>query len=135
MPTATRQALIQRYCEELWNGWNFALVDSLIDPNIVFRGSLGIEVKGWEGFVSYMRTVRAAFPDFRHLVEEVIEEGDAMAVRLTLEGTHRGPVFGIAPTGKHVRYAAVALFHFAQDRIARGWVLGDIAGLRSQLEG
>ena len=125
--------LVRRYYEELWNQWNFALADTLIDADIAFRGSLGTEVRGRAGFTGYMESVRAAFPDFRNTIEEMIAEGDALAARLTYEGTHRGALFGVPPTGRRIRYAGVAIFHFNGGRIVRGWVLGDTAGLKAQL--
>ena len=135
MSTEANKALVRRYYDELWNPWNFRLADQLIDVDIAFRGSLGTEVRGRSAFIGYMNSVRAAFPDFHNTIEETIAEGDAVAARLTYEGTHRGPLFGIAPTGRRIRYAGAAIFHFAEDRIVRGWVLGDTSGLKAQLEG
>jgi steroid delta-isomerase-like uncharacterized protein len=133
MSIESNKALVRRYYEELWNRWDFALAETLIDPDIAFRGSLGTEVRGRAGFTGYMESVRAAFPDFHNTIEEMIAEGDGVAARLTYEGTHRGELFGIPPTGRRIRYAGVAIFHIAGGRVARGWVLGDTAGLRAQL--
>jgi steroid delta-isomerase-like uncharacterized protein len=131
--TAEVKALVRRYYEALWNRWDFALADELIAERLVFRGSLGVGVRGREGFKEYMRAVRAAFPDFHNLVEELIAEGDRAAARLTYTGTHRGKLLGIAPTGRRVSYAGVALFRIAEGRIAEGWVVGDLHGLARQL--
>jgi hypothetical protein len=59
---AKNKALVRRYYEELWNRWDFALADVLLDETIVFRGSLGISVHGLQAFKEYMGTVRHAFP-------------------------------------------------------------------------
>jgi steroid delta-isomerase-like uncharacterized protein len=125
--------LVRRYYEALWNRWDFVLADELIAASIVFRGSLGIRVQGREGFKEYMQAVRAAFPDFQNRIEELIAENDRVAARLTYTGTHQGEVLGIAPTGRHVSYAGVALFQIVANRIAEGWVLGDVHGLVQQL--
>ena len=134
MSGESNKQLVRRYYEELWNRWDFALADTLIDADIACRGSLGTEVKGRAGFTGYMESVRAAFPDFHNTIEEMIAEGDTVAARLTYEGTHHGTLFGIPPTGRRIRYAGVAIFHFTAGRIARGWVLGDTTGLKAQLE-
>ncbi len=126
--------LVRRYYEALWNRWDFDLADELIAESIVFRGSLGIGVQGREGFKEYMRVVRAAFPDFHNCIEELIAENDRVAARLTYTGTHRGQVLGVAPTGRQVSYAGVALFRVVDNRIAEGWVLGEIHGLVQQLK-
>jgi steroid delta-isomerase-like uncharacterized protein len=129
----TNKLLIERYYHELWNPWNFSLIDDLIAEGISFRGSLGFAVKGREGFAGYMELVRAAFPDFHNDIDELIAEDDKVVARMTYRGTHRGELFDIAPTGKRVTYAGVAIFHISASRIAEGWVLGDAHGLIRQL--
>src|SRR5262245_13167448 len=118
MQPAANKDLVRRYYEALWNRWDFALADELIAESIEFRGSLGTSVHGREGFKEYMRSVRAAFPDFHNRIEELIAENDRVAARLTYTGTHLGEVLGIVPTGRRVSYAGVALFRVVENRIA-----------------
>jgi steroid delta-isomerase-like uncharacterized protein len=126
-------ALIRRYYEELWNGWQLDLAESLIASDIRFRGSLGIAVEGREGFKQYMARVRAAFPDFHNTVEELIADGDTVAAHLTYRATHTGTLFQLRPTGRGVTYSGLALFHIKAGLIARGVVIGDTWGLLQQL--
>ena len=100
---------------------------------MTFRGSLAVSTRGRDGFRQYMMTVRTAFPDFHNTVEELIAEGDKVVARLTYRGTHRGQLFGFAPTGKAVTYSGVAVFHIERGKIVEGWVLGDTVGLMRQL--
>ena len=90
MPDLTTKALIQHYYEDMWNRWNFALAEELLDASIVFRGSLRTEVRGRASFVEYMRTVRSAFPDFHNHVEELIADGESVAARLSIRSTYNG---------------------------------------------
>jgi steroid delta-isomerase-like uncharacterized protein len=133
MSADAAKALVHRYYDELWNRWELGLVDELLAPDVGFRGSLGIEVRGRAGFRDYVALVRGAFPDFHNAVEELVSEGDRVVARLTYRGTHRGPLFGLTPTGRRIHYAGVALFRIAEGRIADGWVLGDTLGLLRQL--
>lgn len=133
MPQENHKGLIRRYYEEMWNRWDYALIDMLIAPEIAFRGSLAVVVRGREGFRNYMDLVRAAFPDFRNTIEELIAEDDAVVARLTYRATHRGELFGIAPTGKSIVYAGVAIFRVRNAQVADGWILGDTLGLMRQL--
>ncbi len=64
MSTDTNKAIIRRYYEELWNGWQLDLAEELIASDIRFRGSLGVQVEGREGFKQYVTRVRAAFLAF-----------------------------------------------------------------------
>jgi steroid delta-isomerase-like uncharacterized protein len=135
MSLTQNKALVRRYYDEMWNRWDLVLAQELIAADISFRGSLGTSVRGREGFIQYMQSVRGAFPDFHNDVEELIAEGDSVVVRLTYSGTHQGELFGIGPTGRSIAYAGVAIFRITAGQIAEGWVLGDIHALLRQLGG
>src|SRR5258706_4387832 len=100
MQTETNKRIVRRYYEEIWNRWDLRAADELISPSIHFRGSLGASVEGLEGFKSYVRSVRLAFPDFHNTIEDLVAEGSEVVARLAFSGTHRGEVLGIAPTGR-----------------------------------
>jgi steroid delta-isomerase-like uncharacterized protein len=129
------QQLVRRWWEELWNQWDFTLVHEIATPDLAFRGSLGRNTTGAAELHEYMRTVRDAFPDFHTRIEQIVAEGDHVAVRLTFTGTHRGELFGYAPTGREMQYSAAAFFTIRNGKIASGWVLGDLQSLREQLAG
>lgn len=133
MTLYTNKILVQRYYEEMWNTWNFALADELLSAEISFRGSLGVEVRGRLAFCEYMRRVRNAFPDFHNKIEQLVSEGDRVAARLHYTGTHRGEIFGVQPSGVSISYAGAAFFRFAGNRVGEGWVLGDLVSLTQQL--
>ena len=130
---AAHKALVHRYYDELWNRWRLELADELLAADVRFRGSLAVEVEGVEAFRGYVGLVRAAFPDFHNTVEELVAEDDRVVARLTYRGTHRGPLFGIAPTGRPVSYAGSAWFRFRDGRIASGFVVGDTGRLLREL--
>ncbi len=133
MACEENKALVRRYYDELWNAWSVGVADEIIAADMAFRGSLGVMTKGREGFKQYVATVRTAFPDFHNAIEELIGEGDTVVARLTYRGTHRGPLFGIAPTGRRVTYSGVAIFRIAGGKLVDGWVMGDTLGLMRQL--
>lgn len=131
---ARNKRLIRRYYDELWNQWKLDLIDEILAEDITFRGSLGLSVKGRDGFRAYLGVVRAAFPDFHNTIEEIIAEGDRVVARLTYRGTHEGRLFGYEPTGRSVTYAGAAIFLVDGCWIADGWVLGDTLNLTRQIE-
>lgn len=135
MSIEANKAVIRRYYEDLWNAGDLAVADELIAPDLSFRGSLGETVHGRDGFAGYVARVRAAFPDFHNQIDDLIAEGDRVVARLTYRGTHHGELFGIAPTGRRISYAGVAIFQIASGQIVQGWVLGDTTGLMRQLQG
>lgn len=135
MSTEHNKHVTRRWWEELWNRWEFALVREIATPDLAFRGSLGRNTTGVAELHEYMRAVREAFPDFHSHIEEMVAEGDHVAARLTFTGTHRGELFGVAPTGRSIRYSAAAFFTLEDGKITSGWVLGDLQSLREQLAG
>jgi len=132
-PLERNKNLVRRFFDEMWNPWNFAKADELLAPEIVFRGTLGNELKGRDAFRGYMRKVQAAFPDFHNAIEEISAEDDRVIARTLYHGTHRGEIFGVAPTGKSITYSGAAFFRIEDGKIAHGWVLGDIVSLLRQL--
>jgi steroid delta-isomerase-like uncharacterized protein len=117
-----------RYYNEMWNKWNFALVDELLAQDISFRGLLGTETRGRTAFCDYMPRVQDAFPDFHNAIEEMIGERNRVCARLTYTRRHCGEIFGAAPAGKKVSYAGAAFFRIENGQIVQGWVLGDLTG-------
>jgi steroid delta-isomerase-like uncharacterized protein len=132
-PLERNKDVIRRFFDEMWNPWNFAKADELLAPEIVFQGTLGNELRGRDAFRTYMRKVRSAFPDFHNSIVEITAEDDRVVARSFYRGTHRGEIFGLAPTGKAISYAGAAFFRIRDGQVIEGWVLGDLLGLLRQL--
>jgi len=127
--------LIERFYGNVWNRWDDEEVDAVLAADVVFRGSLGDEVGGRDGFRAYRDKVRAAFPDFHNEVLAVLVDGDHAAVRLRCTGRHDGELFGVPATGRQVVYHAAAFLTIDDRQIRGAWVLGDLDALRRQLVG
>jgi predicted ester cyclase len=76
-----------------------------------------------------------AFPDLRHHVELAVAEGDHVAVRFTLRGTHSGPFAGLEATGRAIRVGASAIMRLEGRRVAEVWGEFDQLALMGQLRG
>jgi steroid delta-isomerase-like uncharacterized protein len=76
----------------------------------------------------------SAFPDFCYEVEDVISEGDKVAVRDVFRGTHEGDFMGIPATGNSVTMEAIHIFRFEDGRISEHWVARDDLGMMRQLD-
>ena len=64
---------------------------------------------------------REGFPDLSITVEDVMAEGDRVAARVTMRGTHQGEFQGIAPTGKRVEVKAIDMFRISKSKIVEHW--------------
>jgi predicted ester cyclase len=81
-----------------------------------------------------MSRVWAAFPDGQFAIEDVLADGDRVAVRQTFHGTHRGVFLGIAPTGRKVAVSAMVVYRVLGRQIAESWWSADVMGLLRQLD-
>jgi len=81
-----------------------------------------------------MKQMISAFPDLRVVVDDVIAEGELVAVRWSFNGTHQGIYWNIKPTGRKVSVSAITIHRLNEDGfIAERWVSLDAIGLLEQL--
>ncbi len=130
---ATPSELVERFYHQVWNTADEAEARKILKPDFRFRASLGPELRGPGGFIAYLRSVHAALDHFTCTIEELIATADRAAARMSFRGTHRGILFGIAATGRDIRWSGAAFFKTGGGMIAELWVLGDIEAVRRQL--
>ncbi|MFZ0238386.1 MAG: ester cyclase [Xanthobacteraceae bacterium] len=130
----TATELVERFYNLVWNKADETEARRILARDFRFRGSLGPELRGPDGFIAYMRSVHAALGGFTCQIEEVIAAGDQAAARMSFYGRHRGRFFGIEPSGREIRWSGAAFFKTRGGTIIELWVLGDIEEVRRQLE-
>jgi predicted ester cyclase len=118
--------LVRRTWDQLFNQGNLAAADENIAPNAVFPSAAPGVSPDLEGFKGMVATNRVAFPDIRVEFEEQVAEGDKMASRLRIRGTHKGELAGIAPTGKEMDIEGFNLITI------RGGKIVEIRGMSDQ---
>jgi predicted ester cyclase len=74
-------------------------------------------------------------PDLRVSIETSLASGDKAAASFVYEGAHGGVYYGVAPTGRPMRFTSCDIFRVRDARIAEHWGMGDIAGVLAQLKG
>ena len=105
------KAVVRRWFEEVWNQGREASIDELFPAEGVGHG-LGdseSDVHGPEEFKPFAANIRGSIPDTHIRVEDILSEGDRVAVRVTLEGTHTGHGLGVPPTGRRVSIQGIIL--------------------------
>jgi steroid delta-isomerase-like uncharacterized protein len=131
MMSEENKAVARRFLDELWNRSNFAVVGELLARD--YDGHSSTVIHGPDGAVGFIPVMRAAFPDFRCEVLDQIAEGDKVATRWKLVGTHEGPFQGMPPSGRRVEMAGITIFRLAGGRLVEGWTNEDALGLLQQI--
>jgi predicted ester cyclase len=115
---------------EAVNTGNLALLDKFVAPGYV-EHSEGFQ--GVEPFKQQITTFRAAFPDLRVTIEDVLTDGNRFASRTTVTGTHTGDQIGIPATGKRISVEAVDMGRIDHGQAQERWGGLDMYSLLTQL--
>jgi steroid delta-isomerase-like uncharacterized protein len=89
--------------------------------------------QGPEGFKQLITGYRAAFPDIRMTLDDVLVEGDKVVGRWTAQGTNTGSLNGMPPTGKKATISGISILTFVNDQVAEQRTNWDTLGMLQQL--
>ena len=86
-----------------------------------------------ESLKRLITSFEAAFPNYQFAIEDLVAEGDKVAVRVTSELEHQGELMGFPPTGKRATISGIFLYRIADGKIVESWIQSDRLGLLQQL--
>ena len=127
------KALARRFYEEVFTQKKLATIDELCDPSFVDHNALPGQRPGAEGLKDIFGAWLAAFPDLRATVHELIAESDLVVARFTLEGTHKGTLMGVPPTGQRVTFRGMDMVRIRNGRAVEAWHEGNDAEVMMSL--
>ena len=127
--------LVQRMIDEVMNQQNLDVIDELFAADYLMHDpAWPAEVKGPEGFKQWAgMMLDPYFSDSRITIEDMIAEGDKVAVRWTWSGTHSGEFMGIPPTGKQIAVTGISIHRFADGEFVESWAIYDSLGMMQQI--
>ena len=131
MSTEENKAIVRRGYEAL-NQRNWAAFYELVAPDIVFHNA-SMTIRGLEPYKQFISMYFTAFPDLHLTIEDIIAEGDNVVVRQTFQGTHKGDLMGILPTGKQATATGISIFRVANGKAVEQRANYDDLGLMQQL--
>jgi predicted ester cyclase len=131
--TAANKGLLRRFYKEVYVDWNMAMVDEVVSPQFISHDWPQSGPTGPRAFCDYYAAIRAAVPDARYEVDDLIAEGDRVVVRWRLLGTHKGNFRGIAPSGRAITLNGIAIYRVQGGRLMERWVVSDLHGLREEI--
>jgi steroid delta-isomerase-like uncharacterized protein len=126
---------MRRWFDEVWNRRNEAAIDEMFAQH--GRGHHFPEtdavIAGPAAFKEIYRSFCNAFPNLRVIVEDVIGEGNHVAVRWVATMTHTGDGLGIPPTGKNVSLPGSSFAVVEDGKMIEAWNYIDMGHLYKQL--
>ncbi len=134
MSVDTNKALARRIYNEVINDRNLDLIDELMSPDFVDYENLpGVPNRGPAAARAGMAMLMEAFSDLRFTENDLIAEGDKVAARVTMTGTHTGEFMGIPPTSKSVDIQVIDILEFRDGLATAHWGSMDQAAMMEQL--
>jgi len=129
----TNEELVRNACQVIWNDGDVSRIGEFYAENFQANYPMTNWGTGLEGARNLALEIRAAFPDYRERIDELIEADDRIIVRLTIQGTHQGDYGGLPATGKSVEFTDVTICRIENGRIVEQSGLSDLLTLYVQL--
>jgi len=133
MSAEESKAVMRRFWE-VWEQGNIDLLDELLAPEYINHTLATPDLPpGPEGVKEVVSMFHSAMPDLRVVVEDMIAEGDKVATRYALEGTHKAELFGATPTGRQLSIKSMTVERVSEGKIIEHWRVTDELGMMRQL--
>jgi steroid delta-isomerase-like uncharacterized protein len=133
MSAEESKAIMRRFWE-VWEQGNVELLDELLAPEYINHTLAAPDLpSGPQGVKEVVSMFRSGIPDLKVVIEDMIAEGDKVATRYALEGIHRGELFGVPPTGKHLSIKSMTVERLSEGNIVEHWRVTDELDMMRQL--
>jgi steroid delta-isomerase-like uncharacterized protein len=126
----TSEEVMRRIFQQIVVEGNLDLVDELLHENYVEHPE---DVPGRQAWKDRIAMFRRAFPDLSVTIDEMVVDGDRVATRTTIRGTHKEDLMGIPTTGRAVEVTGVDITHLRDGQAVERWGGIDMFGLLHQL--
>src|SRR5215213_4294009 len=133
MSMEANKDVVRAYVETIFNQQQLERAHECVAVDYLDHAALPGQAPGLAGAKQKWAMFLAGLPDLRVTIEELVAEGDKVAVRRSYAGTHRGELLGIPPTGNQVRIGGISIFRLAEGKIAEHWEQLDRLALMQQL--
>ena len=130
------KTLAHEWFEEVWNKSQINAIDRLLADGAVAHGLFdehGHELRGPAGFKPFFLQFTKAFPDIHIDVVDTISEGDKIAARCLVTGTHRGEMLGASASNRPIEFTGITILRVKDGKIVEAWNNFDFQALSKQI--
>jgi len=119
---------------QAWTAGCLDIIDELAAPDIVVSYPIPPEpIRGPEAFKAFLSELFVGLPDSTVTVDDTIAEGDKVACRWTMKGTHKGPLFGFAATNRQVQISGFTFYRIVNGKVVEETGMGNNISLMQQI--
>ncbi len=132
----TNKALFEQFIQ-LLNEQRLDELSNVVNPERYHEQCVGY-APGWMNLYEAKQNLRKVYkgiPDLHARIETMTAEGNAVTARMTITGTHRGPLFGAPATGRFFQVNGFDTVEVEEGKIVRRIQQADLAGQMGQLFG
>ena len=129
----TYEQQVRKFYSEIWENKRFEELPNVLHDDFVFRGSLGHDKHGHDGFKEYVDYVHSGLSNYKCIIEELVSQDEKVFAKMNFTGLHSAEFMGFPATHAQVSWPGAALFTFKGEKVSRLWVLGDLKSLEQQL--
>ncbi|HEY3328390.1 MAG TPA: ester cyclase [Capsulimonadaceae bacterium] len=133
----TNETVLGQLIDEVWNRGDLTNLESIVADEYEVAGDPGDPWNGQsldrESFRSRVAYTRGAFPDVRFDVKESLVDGDRVAIRWTMSGTHLGDLLLLPATGKSFAVDGLTFYYFRDGKVAGHRQVFDQLGFLAQI--
>jgi steroid delta-isomerase-like uncharacterized protein len=128
------KAVVRRNTEQVQSKGDFELFDELFADDFVdHTPQPGMPTADKAAVRALYNGIREAFPDFHARIHWQAADGNLVTTYKTYHGTHRGEIFGVAPTGRTVQFESVDVMRVVDGKITEHWGAANLFSLMQQL--
>ncbi len=135
MSAKENKAIVCQLVEDLFNTGNLDIVEEVLADSYIDHSSSHPDLSGRENVKRSVAEWLAAFPDTVSVAQDVIAEGDKIAVRWITQATHQGEFLGVSPTDNHVNVTWFGIFRLSEGKIIESWDTFNVVEMTEQLKG
>jgi steroid delta-isomerase-like uncharacterized protein len=131
--TEKNKVVARRFGEEVWGRGDLQAAEDVLAEAFIEHNPAPGQGPGREGHTRVLKVWRASFPDLTITVDDMLADGDRVALRWTAHATHRGELMGMPATGRQVTLTGIDILRIVDGRIVERWGEFNSAEMLQQL--